>query len=75
MLLLGLANLPALPLPIVLQALATYQEQLQGNLRMMVERWHAAPVPRHVAAMFELSQALMMAEIDWLTQFIKELEK
>jgi DNA-binding PadR family transcriptional regulator len=73
--LLGLSNMAALPFDQVLAACRQYREHLVARRAHVQARSEAGdqPLPFHVAAMFEYSLALIDAEIDWLSQFIRQL--
>lgn len=74
--LLGLSNLPGIPRAEVLAALHQYREGLQARLDEMLAGAEAqSPLPYFVAAMFTYSQVLMEAELKWLDEFIKEVER
>ena len=77
--LLALANLPALPLPEVITALehqrATLQSRLEGvQAKRDEDRAAAGRLPPHVEALFDYSLAQMSAELDWLDQYLLQLE-
>lgn len=70
-LLLGLANLPALPPAMALAALGQYRERLAARLAGVEARRAAQqPLPAFVDAMFGHSVAMLRAELDWLDGFI-----
>ena len=72
--LLGVANLPALPPEDVQVALSERAAALQEEHdRLAHIRGDVAGVPPHVDAMFEYTQTLIDAEIQWLETFRKEL--
>ena len=73
--LLGLSNFPIVPRDQVLGALKTYRDQIEQRLEYMLGRAEAQqPLPPFVQAMFDYSQALAEAEINWFEKFIKEVE-
>lgn len=67
--LLGLANLPGLPQGEALAALRSYHDRLLER-RAMLEARRSDLHPLHVSAMFDLSLALVQAELNWLAGFI-----
>jgi DNA-binding PadR family transcriptional regulator len=72
--LLGLANLPALPSQQAQAALQTYASAQRANQSDTQARQDQLPpgTPAHVQAMFDLSQALINAELGWLDDFLAE---
>ena len=73
--LLGLSNFPALPRDQVLAALRTYANQAQARLEHMLAQAEAQqPSPPFVEAMFEYSRVLAQAELDWIRNFINDME-
>lgn len=72
---LGLSNFPIVPRERALEALNTYVTQLVKRLHDMLSRAEAQrPLPPFVEAMFGYSQVLLEAEIDWMNNFIKDVE-
>jgi DNA-binding PadR family transcriptional regulator len=74
---LGLANLPALPLPQVLTAIKEHRDTLAGQISRIKEKWehNSQPgLPDHVHALFDHSTSLMQAEFGWLESYIQQLE-
>jgi DNA-binding MarR family transcriptional regulator len=73
--LLGLSNLPILPVDQALDALNTYRTQLEERLDGIQARAKSQlPMPPFVEAMFSYSQALIEAEINWVQKFVQGLE-
>jgi len=73
--LLGLSNFPIVPREQALKALNTYITGLEERLRHMLSRAEAQrPLPPFVNAMFDYSQALLEAEINWMKNFVKNVE-
>ena len=73
--LLGLSNFPIVPREQVLSALHTYVDQVEARLQHMLARAEAQqPLPPFVQAMFDYSQAMAEAEINWIRKFIQEVE-
>lgn len=73
--LLGLAGLPGLSTPDVLDALASYQAELEDRLEELREqrRQLGSNPPLFLTAMFEYSEALAGAERSWLAGFFERL--
>ena len=73
--LLGLSNYPAVPRDKLLAALGRYADQIEESLVHMLERSKAQhPIPPYVEAMFDYSQVLAEAELDWVRRFTKEVQ-
>lgn len=73
--LLGLANFPMIPREQLLAALNSYADQIEGSLEHMLRRAEEQrPLPSHVEAMFDYSQTMGEAELDWIRNFIQEVE-
>jgi DNA-binding PadR family transcriptional regulator len=73
--LLGLSNYPIVPREHILKALNSYAEQLEENLDHMQQRAEEQrPLPPFVEAMFDYSQVLAEAELNWVRNFIQEVE-
>jgi hypothetical protein len=73
--LLGLSNLPILPKEAALIALKSYATKKTENLNHMLARAeNQRPLPTFVEAMFDYSQTLAAAELDWIKKFINEVE-
>jgi hypothetical protein len=73
--LMGLANFPLVPQDQVLLALNTYAAQLEDRLDHMLDRAAVQqPIPPFVQAMFDYSQALVEAELNWIKNFIQAVE-
>ena len=74
---LGLANLPGLSVEESLTAVSQYQERLREQRDQVRTHFEAEEptTPRHVQAMFELSLALLEAELAWIAQFIDNLRE
>jgi DNA-binding PadR family transcriptional regulator len=72
---LGLANLPAIPPAEAVAALHQYRDALASRLDHVRARWESQrPLPYCVDAMFDHSVTMIEAEIEWVAQFISELE-
>ncbi len=73
--LVGLASFPMLPRQEVLAALVNYREALQQNLQQVMNAARLqAPLPPFVAALFNYSQVRIQSEMDWIAQFIQDME-
>jgi hypothetical protein len=73
--LLGLSNFPIVPREQVLAALNTYASQIKERLTHMLGQADAQqPLPPFIRAMFDYSQVLAEAELNWMRKFIKEVE-
>ncbi len=73
--LMGLANFPSVPRDQVLEALNNYASEIENRLAHMLNRSAAQqPLPPFVQAMFDYSQALAEAELNWIKNFIQEVE-
>ena len=73
--LLGLSNFPILPREQVLVALNSYATQLEGSLNHMLGRaGEQRPLPPFVEAMFDYSKILAGAELNWIRNFLQEVE-
>ncbi|MGW8227179.1 MAG: PadR family transcriptional regulator [Anaerolineales bacterium] len=73
--LLGLSNYPLLPREQVLSALKSYAIQINIRLDHLLERaGEQRPLPNFVEAMFDYSRVLAQAELDWVENFIQEVE-
>ena len=73
--LLGLSNYPILPREQVLSALKSYANQINTRLDHLLEQVEEQrPLPYFVEAMFEYSRILAQAELDWVENFIQEVE-
>jgi len=73
--LMGLSNLPVIPKEQLIKALNTYAAQLEESLVHMHGRAEEQqPLPSFVAAMFDYSQVLAEAELEWIRNFIREVE-
>jgi len=73
--LLGLSNFPIVPIDQVIEALTAYGQQLEERLHSMLARAEAQrPLPPFVDAMFDYSKVMIEAELDWIKNFIKEVE-
>jgi len=73
---LGLANLPAVSKEEALAALLQQSEGLAEHWGRIQARWESQqPLPFFVEAMFDLALKKITTEIDWLDQFIKQLEQ
>jgi hypothetical protein len=73
--LLGLSNFPAIPRDQIVAALCTYTTKLEKRLDHMLGRAEAQqPLAPFIAAMFDYSRVLIEAELDWIQNFITEVE-
>lgn len=73
--LLGLSNFPIVPQDQVIQALQTYVRQLEDRLAHMLGRAEAQrPLPPFVDAMFDYSEVMIAAELNWMKKFLNEVE-
>jgi len=74
--LLALSNLPAVPSLEAGAALRNYRDRLAERKRYLQQRMDLGDekFPFHVAAIFEFSLVMLQAELDWLDQFIREME-
>ena len=73
--LLGLSNYPVVSKEQALSALNSYAAQLDGTLNHMLQRAEdQSPLPLFVEAMFEYSRVLADAELNWIRNFILEVE-
>jgi DNA-binding PadR family transcriptional regulator len=73
--LLGLSNLPIIPPENLLPALNSYAAYLDESLKHLEERAEQQrPLAPFVEAMFDYSQVLIEAELNWLRKFILEVE-
>lgn len=73
--LLGLSNYPLLSREQSLLALKEYANQINTRLDQILERAEEQrPLPNFVEAMFEYSLVLAKAELDWVQNFIQEVE-
>ena len=73
----GLSNLPLLPKARVQTALTAYLNSLWETQAELIGRQtnQGTPLPYQVNAMFELSLAMIAAEIRWLQSFVQELRQ
>jgi DNA-binding PadR family transcriptional regulator len=73
--LLGLSNFPIVTREQALEALNAYLAQLEERLDHMLTRAEAQrPLPPFIDAMFDYSQVLIETEINWMKNFIAEVE-
>jgi DNA-binding PadR family transcriptional regulator len=73
--LLGVSNLPTIPRKKALIALHQFHDALEKRREHVNARAQGQhPLPDHVAAMFEYSQAMLIAEVAWIKKFISQLE-
>jgi DNA-binding PadR family transcriptional regulator len=73
---LGLANLPGIPPAEALAALRQYRDGLAARLEhVQARRESQRPLPYFVDAMFDHSVTMIEAELDWINQFIAQLEE
>ncbi len=72
---LGLADLPGIPPGEALAALQEYCDALAARLEhVQVRRESQRPLPYFVDAMFDHSITMIRAELEWITQFMSQLE-
>jgi len=72
---LGLADLPGIPPDEALAALRQYHDALSARLEHVQARWESQrPLPYHVNVMFDYSVTMIRAELEWVTQFMSQLE-
>ena len=72
---LGLANLPGISPAEALAALRQYRDSLASRLEHVQARWESQrPLPYFIDAMFDHSVTMIRAELEWITQFISQLE-
>jgi DNA-binding PadR family transcriptional regulator len=72
---LGLANLPAIPVAEAVTALRQYHDRLADRREYVRTRWESQrPLPYFVDAMFDHSVTMIEAEMEWVMQFISEME-
>ena len=70
--LLGLSNLPGLPVDASVGALLKYSQQLEERLDYLLARLEAQRgAPAHVVAMFDFSRTMIRAELTWVRQWIQ----
>jgi len=74
--LLALSNLPFVPGLEAGAALCSYRDRLLERKEYLQVRMGLGDewFPFHVAAIFEFSLVMVQAELDWLDQFIREME-
>ena len=73
--LLGLSNLPEIPPEKLLPSLKSYAAQLDERLKHLEDRAEQQrPLAPFVEAMFDYSRVLIAAELDWLRNFLLEVE-
>ena len=73
--LLGLSNYPIMPREQVLTALNAYAARIEERLSRMFRRAEVQqPLAPFIQAMFDYSQALAEAELNWIQNFIQEVE-
>ena len=73
--LLGLANATGLPVGEVLESLRAYRDGLAArreHVRGQAEQQR--PLPKHVEALFDYSLAMIRAEWEWVSGYVKQLE-
>jgi len=72
---LGLANLPGITSAEALAALSQYRDGLAARLEhVRARRESQRPLPYFVDAMFDYSVTMVEAELEWIMQFISQLE-
>jgi len=73
---LGLAGLPGIPPAEALAALRKYHDALVARLEhVQARRESQCPLPYFVDAMFDHSVTMIRAEMEWITQFMSQLEE
>ena len=73
---LGLANLPSVPGAEARAALDHYRGSLVARRNQVQERWASQrPLPYFVEAMFKHSMTMIEAELNWVQEFVKQLEE
>ena len=73
--LMGLSNLPVISKEQLIKTLNTYAAQIEESLVHMHGRAEEQqPLPSFVEAMFDYSQVLAEAELEWIRSFIGEVE-
>lgn len=73
--LLGLSNFPILPREEAVIALKSYAARVGDSLDLMLQQVEEQrPLPPFVEAMFDYSQTLSAAELEWIKNFITEVE-
>ena len=73
--LLALSNFPIVPREQVLASLNNYAAEIETRLTQMLGRVEAQkPLPPFIQAMFDYSQVLAEAELNWIKDFIQEVE-
>jgi DNA-binding PadR family transcriptional regulator len=73
-LMLGLGGLPGIPPDEVLAALRSYRHALNDQLANVRAAWEAQqPVPFFVDALFDYSATMMVAELEWIEKFVRQL--
>jgi DNA-binding PadR family transcriptional regulator len=73
--LLGLSNFPSVPQEQVIAALNAYTENIEARQQQMLERAEEQrPLPTFVEAMFDYSQTMVQAELNWIQNFIESVE-
>jgi len=73
--LLGLSNFPIVSREQVVEALNSYVMQIEASLNHMLERAEEQhPLPPFVEAMFDYSSTMAEAELNWIRNFIQEVE-
>ncbi len=74
--LMGLSVFPALAVEDRVAAIDEYINSLEDRLEQMQSSAEKQrPIPPHVEAMFDYSQTLLTAEIDWLKSFLNAQEE
>jgi DNA-binding PadR family transcriptional regulator len=75
-LMLGIGNLPAIPLDEAIAALQKYRDELAARMAGVRATWESQrPLPYFVDALFDYSIVLGTAELEWIEKFIKQLEE
>jgi DNA-binding PadR family transcriptional regulator len=73
--LLGLSCYPGLPRDRVLESLLGYIDKLNARLDNVDRRVEElGPLPPFIASMFDYSRTLIVAERDWVQNFVREME-
>jgi DNA-binding PadR family transcriptional regulator len=73
--LLGLSNYPIIPRERLVEALNTHVNQIEDQLVYLSTRVEEqSPLPAFVEAMFDYSRSMAKAELNWIRNFIKQVE-
>ena len=73
--LLGLSNFPGVPQEQLIAALNSYAGKIEARQQHMLQRAEEQrPLPPFVEAMFDYSQTMAQAELNWISEFIQSVE-